>query len=165
MKNRGITIENLAFETRLSAATISNILRLRFTPRERTLKAITDFFGIDIDEFRTSSVNPVNASEAMFSDENFVEDQHNLFIANLKFVKAKLNISDSDLADAASIPVGTVRNVIQHKTSPTMTVMEKISRGLKCPLYKLFDPGFIDEVKTRSQERSLGQSSHPRISL
>lgn len=102
-----------------------------------------------------------------FRKEFFMKD----FAQKIRLYKAKLDISNKDLAERTGLPVTTISRICSGNTkSPTLNTVKLLAKALECSVEELMDytdgvaPYFFDET-TASLAQELKENKELKVLL
>ena len=129
MKNR-VKQCDLATQTGISSATISNYIKGKSFPTSKNISLIADFLGISPKTFFEGS-------------EKYIEDNDlnkNVFQKNIAHLIREKGILQNDLAKAINVSRQTINYYVNGKQYPTDEVMEKIAEYFSTSVEALKHP-------------------------
>ena len=95
----------------------------------------------------------------------------NDFAQKIRLYKAKLNISNKDLAERTGLPVTTIARICSGNTkSPTLNTVKLLAKALECSVEELMDytdgvaPYFFDE-RTAALAQELKENKELKVLL
>jgi transcriptional regulator with XRE-family HTH domain len=83
-----------------------------------------------------------------------MNDARDLFIHNLRLIRAKKGLSQQKLAETANLSSGMIGDIETGRRNPTLETIDKISNALGVPVQHLFfDPDDISKTEISEREQ------------
>jgi transcriptional regulator with XRE-family HTH domain len=126
-------VEEIAFRTNLSRSTISIVRNGEVKLRASTVETLSKALKLDVKAFYT-----------VIDTGDSQDDSREVFVRNAQALMASCRLSHDDLGFLSGVSRQHIRELFtfKQKSYPRLDTMQKIARGLKCPLFRLLDPDF-----------------------